>query len=144
MVGEYDKPILDVIENQELASEIRKFLQSFYIVLKSSSSMIRFLMLTGVSKVSQTSIFSGLNNLNDITLDSRLAGICGYTQQELERAFSEYIEQLTISLDYSVEETLDQIKHWYDGYSWNGQLFVYNPFSVLLVFSRRVTVDICR
>lgn len=134
LVDEYDKPILDVIEKPELAEEIREFLQSFYVVLKSSSDIIRFLMLTGVTKVSQASIFSGLNNLYDLTLDPEFAGVCGYTQQELEGNFSGYIDQISKTSVCFREEVLKQIKHWYNGYSWDGINFVYNPFSVLLLF----------
>jgi hypothetical protein len=92
-------------------------------------------LLTGVSKISQTSIFSGLNNLLDITLNNDYAGICGYTQQELEEGFGEYVTKLAEMQETSYTEMLDKIKYWYNGYSWNGHVFVYNPFSVLLLFA---------
>ncbi|GAA4804496.1 ATP-binding protein [Olivibacter ginsenosidimutans] len=137
LVDEYDKPILDVIENTALAAEIRKVLQDFYVVLKSSSDKIRFLMLTGVSKINQLSIFSGLNQLSDLTLNTEFAGICGYTQPELEQYFNGYIAPLAAVYGYTPEKTYEQIKHWYDGYSWDGKTFVYNPFSVLNLFDQK-------
>ncbi|WP_262249073.1 ATP-binding protein [Parapedobacter soli] len=137
LVDEYDKPILDVIENPSLAAEIRRVLQDFYVVFKSSSSKIRFLMLTGVSKINQLSIFSGLNQLSDLTLNTEYAGICGYTQAELEQYFDGYIAPLAEVYGYTPEKTYEQIKHWYNGYSWDGSTFVYNPFSVLNLFNQK-------
>ncbi|MFN3977825.1 MAG: AAA family ATPase, partial [Sulfurihydrogenibium azorense] len=92
LVDEYDKPILDNIENTEKAIEIREILKDFYSVLKASDQYLKFVFLTGVSRFSKVSIFSGLNQLNDITLDSEFATICGYTQSELETVFKDRLE----------------------------------------------------
>ncbi|SEN01546.1 PD-(D/E)XK nuclease superfamily protein [bacterium A37T11] len=137
LVDECDKPILDSVDDLELANEIRKILQGFYATLKASSAYIRFVMLTGVSKISQTSLFSGFNQYNDITLNPDYAGICGYTQQELEQHFDEYVDEVAPLLQLSKKDLYQKIKFWYNGYSWDGKTFVYNPFSVLRLFSEK-------
>jgi hypothetical protein len=136
LIDEYDKPILDKMDDLDSANEMRKILQSFYAILKASSAHLKFLLLTGITKISQTSIFSGLNNLNDISFDGRYASICGYTQEELEVNFEPYIRSFSEYEKISREKTLAQIKHWYNGYSWDGNTFVYNPYSVLLLFDK--------
>lgn len=126
LIDEYDKPILDNITNTVLAIEMREGLKNFYSVIKTNDAHLRFVMLTGVSKFSKVSLFSGLNNLQDITLDSKYADICGYTQTELEREFAEYIHIGNIDKA--------KLKLWYNGYNFAGneQQKVYNPFDVLL------------
>ncbi len=136
LVDEYEKPILDAIDDPQQAGQIREFLRNFYTVIKSISPYLRLTVLTGVSKISQLSIFSGLNNLNDITMDKRYAGICGYTQKELESRFDGYIDQLAKNGQATREQILEKIREWYDGYSWDGKTFVYNPFSVLLLMDK--------
>ncbi|ADR19598.1 ATP-binding protein [Calditerrivibrio nitroreducens] len=126
LVDEYDKPILDNIDDTEKAIEIREVLKDFYSVLKASDQYLKLVFLTGVSRFSKVSIFSGLNQLNDITLDSEFATICGYTQSELETVFVDRLEGVD----------LEKLKYWYNGYSWLGDR-VYNPFDVLLFFSKR-------
>ncbi|MCA1933050.1 MAG: ATP-binding protein [Calditerrivibrio sp.] len=121
LVDEYDKLILDNIENTEMAKFAREELRRIYSVMKDADPYIKFVFLTGVSKFSKTSIFSGLNNLKDISLDSRYATICGYTQREFETSFAEYFEGVD----------LDEVKEWYNGYYW-GVESVYNPFDILL------------
>ncbi|MEZ5477166.1 MAG: ATP-binding protein [Thiolinea sp.] len=121
LVDEYDKPILDNITNVEVATEMRNGLRNFYSVIKDSDAHVRFAFLTGVSKFSKVSIFSGLNNLKDITLDEAYSTICGYTQQELESVFAGYLQDVDLA----------EMKSWYNGYQWLGE-GVYNPFDVLL------------
>jgi hypothetical protein len=121
LVDEYDKPILDVIEDKKEAEEVRKELKGFYSVLKDLDEYIRFVLITGVSKFSKVSLFSGLNQLKDISLDERYGNICGYTQEELEIYFKEYLEGVD----------LEEVKEWYNGYSFLGDR-VYNPFDILL------------
>ena len=129
LIDEYDKPIVDYIDpyNLEKANEQRDILKRFFSILKGASNHTRFLFITGVSKFSHVSIFSDLNHLNDITLNKKYAGLCGYTQEELEYNFAPYLKKLP-------PETLGKMKEWYDGYSWDAQTFVYNPFSVLNFF----------
>ena len=121
LIDEYDKPILDNIENPELAREMREILKGFYTILKGADAYIKFVMLTGVSKFSKVSIFSGLNNLWDITIEADFSAICGYTQNDLNTIFREHL----------VDVDLEKVKLWYNGYSWLGEK-VYNPFDILL------------
>ncbi len=121
LVDEYDKPILDVIEDKKEAEEVRKELKGFYSTLKGLDRYIRFVLITGVSKFSKVSLFSGLNQLKDISLDVRYGNICGYTQEELEFYFKEYLEGVN----------LEEVREWYNGYSFLGDR-LYNPFDILL------------
>jgi len=127
LIDEYDKPILDRIEDKEEAIRIREVLKNFYSVLKPLDRYLKFVFLTGVTKFSKVSLFSGLNQLNDITLDEAYSTICGYTQGELERVFGELLSK----------EELENVKCWYNGYSWGGEP-VYNPFDILLYLQKRV------
>ncbi len=125
LIDEYDKPILDNITNPDQAAEIREGLKNFYSVIKESDPHIQFVMLTGVSKFSKVSLFSGLNNLIDITIDSRFSTICGYTDSEMRDVFASFL----------VGKNLEEIRRWYNGYSWLGEA-VYNPFSILNFLSQ--------
>lgn len=130
LVDEYDKPILDNITNQAQAIEMREMLKDLYSIIKENDAYLKFALLTGVSKFSKVSLFSGLNILDDITLDREYADICGYTQGELEREFGEYL----------IAGNVDKImlKQWYNGYNFAGKEAqkVYNPFDILLFFSK--------
>ncbi|MBU1725143.1 MAG: ATP-binding protein [Gammaproteobacteria bacterium] len=125
LVDEYDKPVLDNISDSSVAAEMRNGLRNFYSVIKDNDASIRFAFLTGVSKFSKVSLFSGLNNLEDITLDPRYSALCGYTQTELEQHFGEHLQGADMSL----------VRAWYNGYNWLGES-VYNPFDVLLFISK--------
>jgi hypothetical protein len=127
LIDEYDKPILDVIENVELAKENREILKGFYGVLKDADPYLKLVFLIGVTRFSKVSIFSGLNQLRDITLSEEFSTICGYTQRDLETVFADRLK------DFDVEE----VKRWYNGYSWLGEK-VYNPFDILLLFSEKL------
>jgi hypothetical protein len=137
LVDEYDKPITDHLSNLEAAETNRRILHTFYQVLKAADDHLRFIFLTGVSKFSKVSIFSGLNSLRDITMSNEFSAICGYTQTELESCFDAHIEQLAEEEEMSRSELLDKIKFWYNGYSWDGVTPVYNPFSTLLLFTEK-------
>ncbi|KZX15389.1 ATP-binding protein [Methanobrevibacter filiformis] len=132
LIDEYDKPIIDNITHYDLAEANRKILNNFYGVLKSNDEFIQFIFLTGVTKFSKTSIFSGLNNVTDITLTC--PNICGYTQEELEYYFKEYVVKFTKDNNISNLHLLSLIKKWYNGYSWDGENRVYNPYSILSLF----------
>ncbi|GHT79455.1 ATPase AAA [Bacteroidia bacterium] len=136
LIDEYDSPILDTM-NQPEADGVRKFLQSFYKRLKANDDHLKFIFLTGVTKVAKVSIFSVLNSPDDITLDDRYASICGYTQEELERDFSEYIDDTAVHVNMTREDLLANIRKMYDGYTWNGKTPVYNPFSTLMFFRKQ-------
>jgi len=138
LVDEYDAPIVDSINDDELREKNKTILSSFYKVLKSRDEDLHFVFLTGVSKFTGTSIFSGFNSPTDITLNEDYSTICGYTQDELEENFKPYIERLSKNENKSFDESLDKIKYWYNGYSWDGKNFVYNPYStILLLYFRK-------
>ncbi|MDR0547189.1 MAG: ATP-binding protein [Dysgonamonadaceae bacterium] len=141
LVDEYDKAIIDHLKEMELADQIRIALHNFYQILKAVDDHLRFVFLTGVSKFSRISIFSGLNNLNDLTMSDKYAAVCGYTQEELLSYFDSYIEELAISEAQTKDEIIKQIKDNYDGYSWDGKTFVYNPFSTLKLFNEKKFID---
>jgi hypothetical protein len=126
LVDEYDKSILDLIENKKEAEEVRKELKAFYSTIKGLDRYIKFVLITGVSKFSKVSLFSGLNQLEDISLNKEYGNICGYTQNELEFYFKEYLQDLN----------LDEIKQWYNGYYFL-QDTLYNPFDILLYLRNR-------
>ncbi|MBF0235908.1 MAG: ATP-binding protein [Desulfamplus sp.] len=125
LVDEYDKPILDNIENREVAREMREGLKNLYTVLKGQDISLQFVFMTGVSKFSKVSLFSGVNQLTDITVHENYATICGYTQEDLEYHFAEHLKGIE----------LDKVKKWYNGYKWLGNSPVYNPYDILLFIS---------
>ena len=125
LVDEYDAPLLDNITEIEAVKEIRRELDSFYSVIKGEDANLRFVLLTGVSKFSKVSIFSKLNNLDDIGMEAQFSALCGYTQTELEHYFADYLQDVD----------LKELKSWYNGYHWLGES-VYNPFDILLFFKK--------
>lgn len=138
LVDEYDKPMLQAIGNKELQEDFRSTLKGFYGALKSMDSCIKFAMLTGVTKFGKVSVFSDLNNLNDISMDAQYYDICGITEEELKSNFSFYIKQLAEANSLSIDECLGQLKEMYDGYHFEESVpGVYNPFSLLNAFSKK-------
>ena len=127
LVDEYDKPILDAIEDREVARANRDYLRGLYGVIKDSDAHVRFAFLTGISKFSKVNLFSQLNNLTDITLDPRYSSICGYTERDLDTVFGPEMAGLD----------RDQVREWYNGYRWRGDEKVYNPYDVLLLLRSR-------
>jgi hypothetical protein len=132
LIDEYDRPIIDHLAITELpkAEANRAELKNFFSILKNEDANIRFLFLTGVSKFSKVSIFSDLNHLQDLSPLSNFNDICGYTTEEIEQHFGAILDKMPL-------KTRDEMREWYNGYSWNGRDFVYNPFSVLNFFSAR-------
>ena len=136
LIDEYDKPIIDYLDDLLQAKAHQQILKSFYSILKDSDDYIRFLMITGVSKFSKVSIFSELNNLEDITVDWRFSALVGLTQEEVEHNFEHHLQASQERLKINRTELLKEIKDWYNGYSWDGEVFVYNPFSLLNFFHK--------
>ena len=134
LIDEYDKPLIDYLDDIEQAKANQQTLKSFYSVIKDSDPYLEFMLITGVSKFSKVSVFSDLNNLYDISRDYRFSALTGYTQDELEHYFSPYMPAVERRLKLDKRTLLDQLKHWYNGYSWDAETFVYNPFSVLCFF----------
>jgi hypothetical protein len=140
LIDEYDYPILQNIHKKEVAHEVREALKNFYSVIKDLDKNLRFVFFTGVSKFSQTSIFSGLNNLEDISLDEPFNTLLGYTRSEIITYFPMHLEETAQTIDYPVEKLLENITDWYDGYLFTGvknSTKIYNPFSVLLFLSKK-------
>ena len=138
LVDEYDKPLLETIENEELNQANRATLRAFYEVIKQCDGAIHFALLTGITKFSKTTLFSSVNNLNDISLLDEFAGVCGFTEQELKQHLTPEIESLAAAQKSSVEKTLETLKKKYDGYCFasSGE-HVYNPFSLLNVLAKK-------
>ncbi len=142
LIDEYDKPIIEFLEFEESgiytkAIENQRIMKQFYSVLKASEEYLRLTFITGVSKFTKVSVFSDLNHLQDISLDDDFANIVGYTQQELEDNFSEYIDKAGNSLNMDKSFLLKEMKTWYNGFSWDGKQTLYNSFGILNFFSKR-------
>ncbi|MDR0911339.1 MAG: ATP-binding protein [Methanobrevibacter sp.] len=134
LIDEYDKAILDNINDLDLADEIRKELNSFYGSLKGDK-FLEFIFITGVTKFTKTNIFSGLNNVTDLSFNPNYANICGYGRDDLKKHFTDRISLLAEYYNVENELVLKKIKSCYNGYSWNGKDFLYNPYSILSLFN---------
>ncbi len=142
LIDEYDKPLLEAIDNEPLCEEYRSILRGVYGNLKTCDACIKFAMLTGVTKFSKLSIFSDLNNLNDISMIPQYATLCGITEQELETYFAPGIEELAQCGGISLAEARKQLKRRYDGYLFEEHAErVYNPFSLLSALNNRKFMD---
>ncbi|GHV29389.1 ATPase AAA [Bacteroidia bacterium] len=135
LVDEYDKPLLGTMDNLDVNNEIRTALKGFYGVIKNADAYLRFVLLTGVTKFSKVSVFSDLNQLQDISMNERYAGICGISEDELKRNFQPEIANLAEKQNLTYEETLAELKRYYDGYHFcENTEDIYNPFSLLNTF----------
>jgi len=135
IIDEYDKPLTNTLSNRDIHIELRDALKAFYGVLKSCEEYLRFIFITGVSKFAQVSIFSDLNQLKDLTFDTRYADICGVTQEELEADFGPEIENILKIAGYGRDGYLDELRRFYNGYRFSKvPLTVYNPFGLLKHF----------
>ena len=135
LIDEYDKPLLQAVLDENLLDEYRKILKAFYGVLKSADRYLRFVFLTGVTKFAQVSVFSDLNQLNDISMKSPYAALCGITKEELVKTFLPELERLAKRRGISLQEVIDLMERQYDGYHFHPEgVGMFNPFSVLNVF----------
>ena len=136
LIDEYDAPLLDVAHEKEKLDELRNTMRNFYSPLKGNESMLRFVFMTGITKFSQLSIFSELNNIKNVSMDEPYAGICGITKEELLTQMSDDIDALAGHLELSREETIQELKDHYDGYHfcWPSP-DVFNPYSLLNCFA---------
>ena len=143
LVDEYDKPILDVLDvDKNLEEEHRNILKGFYSVFKGADEHLQFVFLTGVTKFSQVSVFSGFNQPFDISMHSKYETLCGITQEELDATFREPIESMAKAYRCSYEEMRDRLKAQYDGYHFSDQMTdMYNPFSLLNAFATQRISD---
>ncbi|MEW6368462.1 MAG: AAA family ATPase [Acidobacteriota bacterium] len=136
LVDEYDKPLVDFVDVPEIAAANRDVLRSFYSTIKGCDEYLQFVLVTGVSKFSRVSLFSGLNNLDDITVDDRFSTLLGWTEDELQATFAEWIDVACERMGIGRDEMIERVREWYNGYSWDGRTFVYNPQSILSLFSK--------
>jgi hypothetical protein len=137
LVDEYDKPMLQAIDNEELQDSFRSILKGFYGALKSMDRCIKFAFLTGVTKFNKVSIFSDLNNLEDISLDKPYASICGITDEEIDTVLVPYVQRLAKATDRSYDDVREELRTLYDGYHFvYNSVAVYNPFSLLNTFKK--------
>ena len=136
LIDEYDAPLLDVAHEKEKLDELRNTMRNFYSPLKGNESMLRFVFMTGITKFSQLSIFSELNNITNVSMDEPYAGICGITKEEMLTQMSDDIDALAEHLELSREETIQELKDHYDGYhfTWPSP-DVFNPYSLLNCFA---------
>jgi Predicted AAA-ATPase/PD-(D/E)XK nuclease superfamily len=140
LIDEYDKPIIDFLEDDKIeqAKAHRLILRDFYSVLKNADSHLKLVFITGISKFSKVSLFSHLNNLDDITIDENYATLTGYTQEEIEANFEDYLILIEKKLHLSRETLMETMRVWYNGYSWDGVSRVYNPFGTLNFLSKKM------
>ncbi len=137
LIDEYDKPLIDFLDDsqREQFETNRRFLKSFYGMLKPADMHLELVLLTGVSQFSKVSIFSDLNNIQDISLSRDFGEIAGINQEQLEQYFSNELESIAEEKGITKAELVAQIKSWYNGYTWDLRTRVYNPFSLLLFFA---------
>ncbi|MDO4181802.1 MAG: AAA family ATPase, partial [Bacteroidales bacterium] len=142
LIDEYDAPLLDVVHEEENLPILRNVMRNFYSPLKSCDPYLRFVFLTGITKFSQLSIFSELNNISNISMDEPYAAICGITEEEITRCMPEYVSRLARTLKISDKEALKKLKEKYDGYhfTWPSP-DIYNPFSLMNAFARNKIDD---
>lgn len=142
LIDEYDAPLLATLHKPELNEQYRETLKSLFTVLKTADEYIGFAFITGVSRFAHTSLFSGANNLNDISMDDRFAAICGITEEELTNEFAHGISDMARELEESEENVLQQLKDNYDGYHFSQKCpDIYNPFSLLRALDAREIKD---
>ncbi|MFN8490102.1 MAG: AAA family ATPase [Caldilineaceae bacterium] len=138
LIDEYDKPIIDNIEDSAEAGRIRDVLKSFYTLIKAMDRYLRFVFLTGITKFSRVGVFSGLNNLEDISMHPAFSTALGITEAELRRDFADYIDALAERQNLTPDVLLQQIRRWYNGFCFAEECeSVYNPFSLLLLFKEQ-------
>ncbi|MBM7558829.1 ATP-binding protein [Marinitoga litoralis] len=137
LIDEYEAPILEHLNNKEEAEKVRRFLREFYKKIKTKDEYIKFVFITGITKFTKTGVFSALNNLNDISLNKKYSQMLGYTQEELENYFNEHIKETSKEMGISEEELLKGLKEYYNGFSFDGEHYVYNPFSILKFFEEK-------
>jgi hypothetical protein len=133
LIDEYDKPIIDFLEKENIEQALfnRDILREFYGVLKNADKLLELVFITGISKFAKVSLFSHLNNLDDITIMQEYATITGYTEEDLVHYFADYLDIIAEKLKLTHDQLIDNMRMWYDGYSWDGESRLYNPFGTL-------------
>jgi len=137
LIDEYDKAITDYLDDMPTAEANRSLLRHFFVVLKGAEEMLRFVLFTGVSKIGKLSVFSGLNLLEDISLDAQFANLLGYTEKEIDYHFGNRLKSWAIEMGCTYSQILEIIAQWYNGYSWGGPENVYNPWSFMNALKKK-------
>ncbi|NUU97723.1 AAA family ATPase, partial [Marinitoga sp. 1138] len=137
LIDEYESPILEHINDKKKAEKFRGFLREFYKKIKTKDAYVKFVFITGITKFTKTGVFSALNNLSDISLNRKYGQMFGYTQEELEYYFKDYIKELSEEMGITEKELLEEMKRYYNGFSFDGEHTVYNPYSILRFFSEK-------
>ena len=137
LLDEYDKPYADFYTDHETAEKIREVLRNFYVRIKANDEYIRFVFITGIAKFARFGVFSGLNNTKDISMDERYGEMCGLTETEIEKYFSEHIDETAKKMKIAPKELLERMRNYYDGFCFDGVHRLYNPFSTLFFFDAK-------
>jgi hypothetical protein len=137
LIDEYDKPYIDYIDDPVGANEVRTILANLYVQVKANDEYLRFVFMTGISKFAKMGVFSKLNNLTDISLRDNYAALCGITKDELLANFDDYLQITAEEMQITKEELVDKMEYQYDGFSFNGKIRLYNPYSVLRFFEEK-------
>lgn len=138
LIDEYDKPMLQAIGNEELQKQFRNILKPFYGALKTMDGCIKFALLTGVTKFGKVSVFSDLNNLNDISMWNNYVEICGISEREIHENLETELHEFAAARGMTYEQLCNELKENYDGYHFtHNSIGIYNPFSLLNAFSRK-------
>lgn len=136
IIDEYDAPLLEVLHDQKELDAMRRVMQEFYLPLKADEAVIKFCFITGITKFSQLSIFSTINNVMNITLNPRFSTLCGFTEEEVQTVFAQDIQRMALDFGITVEEMYEKIKTMYDGYHFSAHSpSVFNPYSLLNAFA---------
>jgi len=137
LIDEYDNPYTDFFDKPDMANEVRGILRGFYKQIKTSDQYLKFIFITGITKTTKMGVFSTLNNITDISLNKKYGKICGLTKGELEKYFTPHLEELAKEMEMSLEELMEKIKSYYDGFCFDGEQYLYNPYSLILFLRQR-------
>jgi hypothetical protein len=141
LIDEYDKPYIDYIDEPDEAEKVRDILADLYVRIKGNDEYIRFALLTGISKFARMSVFSKLNNLTDISMNDKYAALCGITHEELLQNFPDYLELTAEEMQITKDELVEKMEDLYDGFSFNGKVRLYNPYSTLRFFEDKKFIN---
>ncbi|MDR1793539.1 MAG: AAA family ATPase, partial [Bacteroidales bacterium] len=138
LIDEYDKPLLDnLFKSEEQIEAIKEFLSDFYTQIKANEECLKFVFLTGISKFARVGIFSKLNNLTDVSFRAEYGQMCGYTEEEIKQYFPDYLQDTANAMNITTDELMDKMRHYYDGFCFDGVHKLYNPYSTLLFFENQ-------
>jgi hypothetical protein len=138
LIDEYDKPYIDYVDDPVEAEKVRDILANLYVRIKGNDEYLHFVLLTGISKFARLGVFSKLNNLTDISMDDEYAAMCGITHDELLQNFPDYLELTAEKMQITKDELVEKMEDFYDGFSFNGEVRLYNPYSTLRFFGDKM------